>query len=56
MAEGYLRHHDFQVRDDNRNGIHARREDYTVSLRFDDRDHVIALSRTDAGSPCAGPV
>lgn len=57
VAEGYLRQHGFQVWDDDQNGMHARRENHTVLLRFDDRGRVIALSHTDAGSSgeCSPP-
>ncbi|MGP3989183.1 hypothetical protein [Streptomyces sp. 3N207] len=44
VVEGYLRRHGFEVREDDQNAMHARCERYTVSIRFDDQDRVIALS------------
>lgn len=55
VAEGYLRHHGFEVWDDNRDSMHARRENHTISLRFDDQDHVIVLSQNVTSSR-TGPV
>ncbi|MGP3974103.1 DUF6882 domain-containing protein [Streptomyces sp. 8N114] len=44
VAEGYLRLHGFEVWEDDQNCMHARSEGYTVSIRFDDQDRVIAVS------------
>lgn len=52
VAEGYLKHHGFEVWGHGQEHMHARRERYTVSIRFDDQDRMSALSHgEDEDSP-----